>query len=161
DARQRYKLILAGRRTVPLEKLKRSFQSDAEIMQVDVAHFDEPGLLKGAALLIMCVDIPDNRIPKACAEQGIRYMDISASRQVLHYLEETDVIAKAHKVPMLFSVGLAPGLTNLLAQYVTDKLPGAPVLEIYVLLGLGEAHGDQAFQWTFDNLHKTYAIHSN
>lgn len=92
DALQKYKLILAGRRTVPLEKLKRSFQSDAEIMQVDVAHFDEPGLLKGAALLIMCVDIPDNKIPKACAEQDIRYMDISASREVLHYLEATDAV---------------------------------------------------------------------
>lgn len=158
DACQKYKLVLAGRRIAPLEKLKRSLQSDAEIMQVDVAHFDEPGLLKGAALLIMCVDIPDNRIPKACAEQGIRYMDISASRQVLHYLEATDAVAREYNVPMLFSVGLAPGLTNLLAQCVIDKLPDATILEIYVLLGLGEAHGDQAFQWTFENLHKTYAI---
>ncbi len=158
DAPQKYKLVLAGRRTAPLEKLKRSLQSDSELLQLDVDHFNEPVLLKKAALVIMCVDIPDNRIPKACAEAGVRYMDISASRQVLQYLEATDVLAGVHKVPMLFSVGLAPGLTNLLAKSVRDKLPDASVLEIYVLLGLGEAHGDQAFQWTFDHLHKTYAI---
>lgn len=161
DVLQKYKLILAGRKNAPLEQLKKSLHAGTEILQVDVTRFNEPGLLKGASLVIMCVDIPDNRIPKACVEQGIRYMDISASRQVLHYLEATDAIARSHKVPMLFSVGLAPGLTNLLAKRVRDKLPAAPVLEIYVLLGLGEAHGDQAFQWTFDNLHKIYAIHSN
>lgn len=158
DIQAKYELILAGRRTSPLVQLKQSLQSDSGILQVDVAHFNEPGLLKGAALVILCVDIPDSRVPEACAWLGVRYMDISASQQVLSYLEATDAVARKHKVPMLFSVGLAPGLTNLLAKSVIHKLPGALALEIYVLLGLGEAHGDQAFQWTFENLHKTYNI---
>ncbi len=161
DRQHNYKLILAGRRTAPLEQLKQSLVSDTEILQVDVARFNDPGVLKGAALVIMCVDIPDSRIPEACVEQGIRYMDISASRQVLQYLEQTDALAQENKTPMLFSVGLAPGLTNLLAKNVLDQLPDAGALEIYVLLGLGEAHGDQAFQWTFENLHKTYSIHQD
>lgn len=158
DTQKRYKLILAGRRIAPLVQLQRSLQSDSEVLQVDVSHFNDPGLLKGAALVILCVDIPDNSIPKACAAQGIKYMDISASQQVLGYLKETDELARANNVPMLFSVGLAPGLTNLLAKSVMNKLPDASALEIYVLLGLGEAHGDQAFQWTFENLHKTYHL---
>lgn len=160
DAQKKYKLILAGRRLEPLVQLKRTLQSASEVLQVDVSNFKDPGLLKGAALVMLCVDIPDNKIPKACAAQGIKYMDISASQQVLGYLEETGPLASEHKVPMLFSVGLAPGLTNLLAKSVMNKLPDASVLEIYVLLGLGEAHGDQAFQWTFENLHKTYQIQS-
>ncbi|RYD98969.1 MAG: hypothetical protein EOP54_05835 [Sphingobacteriales bacterium] len=160
DVQEKYKLILAGRRPGPLEQLKQSLRSDSGILQLDVAQFNEPGLLNGAALVIMCVDIPDNSIPKACAEQRIKYMDISASQQVLRRLEETGPIAGANKVPMLFSVGLAPGLSNLLAKSVWNKLPDASALEIYVLLGLGEAHGDQAFQWTFENLHKVYYIQS-
>lgn len=159
DVQQNYKLILAGRRTAPLEQLKKSLGADTEILQVDVARFNDPGVLKGAALVIMCVDIPDSRIPEACVEQGIKYMDISASKQVLQHLEQADALARAKDVPLLFSVGLAPGLTNLLAKNVLNQLPDAVALEIYVLLGLGEAHGDQAFQWTFENLHKTYSIH--
>lgn len=160
DTSGKYKLILAGRRTAPLTKLKKSLKADTQILQLDIAEFKDPGLLKGAALVIMCVDIPDSRIPEACARQGIKYMDISASQQVLGYLEETDALARTNQVPMLFSVGLAPGLTNLLAKSVMNKLPDTSALEIYVLLGLGEAHGDQAFQWTFENLHKTYHIQS-
>lgn len=161
DRQYRYQLILAGRRTAPLEQLKQSLVSDAAILQVDVARFDDPCVLNGAALVIMCVDIPDSRIPKACAEQGIKYMYISASQQVLRYLEQNNAWAQENKTPMLFSVGLAPGLTNLLAKNVLGKLPGATALEIYVLLGLGEAHGEQAFQWTFENLHKTYTVYQD
>lgn len=155
----KYNLILAGRRLAPLRHLKESLVADAAILKLDVARFNDAGILKAADLVIMCVDIPDSGIPKACAEQGIKYMDISASQQVLRYLEQTDAVARANKVPLLFSVGLAPGLTNLLAKNALDKLPGATAVEIYILLGLGEVHGDQAFQWTFKNLHKVYPIH--
>jgi hypothetical protein len=55
-------------------------------------------------------------------------------------------------------VGLAPGLTNLLGKWVTQSVQDRKRLQLFVLLGLGEDHGEQAFQWTFDNLHQQYTI---
>ena len=160
DAASQYQLTLAGRRLGPLARLKETLHKDTQIIQVDVARTRDTDFLTGAALLIMCVDIPDSTIPEACVAHGVHYMDISASQQVLAYLEATDEAARTRGVAMLFSVGLAPGLTNLLAANVLQQLPNASALEIYILLGLGEAHGDQAFQWTFDHLHRQYRIKS-
>lgn len=160
DAAGQYQLTLAGRRLAPLARLKETLNIDTQIIQVDVARIRDTDFLKGAALLIMCVDIPDSSIPEACAAHGVHYMDISASQQVLGYLEASDAAARAQGIAMLFSVGLAPGLTNLLAANVLHQLHNASALEIYILLGLGEAHGDQAFQWTFDHLHQKYRIKS-
>jgi saccharopine dehydrogenase (NAD+, L-lysine-forming) len=44
------------------------------------------------------------------------------------------------------SVGLAPGLTNLLAKYCLEWLGTVDALEIGILLGLGEAHGPAAIR---------------
>ncbi|GAA1593563.1 saccharopine dehydrogenase NADP-binding domain-containing protein [Actinoplanes couchii] len=51
----------------------------------------------------------------------------------------------------VLSVGIAPGVTNLLARYVSERAPGQPV-RIGVLLGSGEKHGAAAVGWTVDGL---------
>jgi hypothetical protein len=50
------------------------------------------------------------------------------------------------------SVGLAPGLTNLLARASADAHAETAQLDIAVLLGLGERHGADAVRWTLDAL---------
>ena len=49
-------------------------------------------------------------------------------------------------------IGVAPGLTNLLARLCVDGLPDAQGVDITVLIGLGERHGTAAVQWTVDGL---------
>nr|GID83238.1 hypothetical protein Ade03nite_21620 [Actinoplanes derwentensis] len=51
----------------------------------------------------------------------------------------------------VLSVGIAPGVSNLLARYVSERAPGQPV-RIGVLLGSGEKHGAAAVGWTVDGL---------
>ncbi len=51
----------------------------------------------------------------------------------------------------MLSVGLAPGLTNLLARKVADHSDQVEGLEIGVLLGAGDSHGIQAIDWTLRN----------
>jgi saccharopine dehydrogenase (NAD+, L-lysine forming) len=57
------------------------------------------------------------------------------------------------------SVGLSPGLINLLARHCIDAL-GDELrnLDIFVLLGLGEAHGEAAVRWTVENLDKRFEV---
>lgn len=157
-AKGRYKLVIAGRRRVPLEELSKSLNGVASVLQTDLRQVKDLGFLQSACLLIMCVDIENDLVPKACIEHGVHYMDISASAGVYNILKTLDTRARQQGVALLFSVGLAPGLTNILSKHVLSAMPSASKLELYVLLGLGEAHGDRAYQWTFDNLHKKYRI---
>jgi hypothetical protein len=52
----------------------------------------------------------------------------------------------------VLSVGLAPGLTNLLAVDVASRLDTVDEIDIGLLLGLGEAHGAAAVEWTIRSI---------
>ena len=53
-------------------------------------------------------------------------------------------------------MGLAPGLTNLLARRCAQTLEAGRSIDVFVLLGLGEAHGEAAVRWTVENLVKRF-----
>jgi hypothetical protein len=56
--------------------------------------------------------------------------------------------------PVLVGVGLAPGLTNLLAAAVHDTRPGP--IDIALLVGAGERHGAAATAWSYRLLGKRF-----
>ena len=59
------------------------------------------------------------------------------------------------------SVGLAPGLTNLLALEAHRKLGGAERIELAIMLGLGDAHGQVAIEWTVENMGARFKVMEN
>ncbi len=70
---------------------------------------------------------------------------------MLQSLEALNDGARASGVTGVLSVGLAPGITNLLVRHVRDILGGVRSAEITVLLGLGDTHGRDAIRWTLEN----------
>ncbi|MCB0034108.1 MAG: hypothetical protein KDE51_08820, partial [Anaerolineales bacterium] len=61
----------------------------------------------------------------------------------------------------VLSVGLAPGLTNLLVSHLQSQFDQLHQTDIYILLGLGEPHGAAAARWTVQNLNATYTVREN
>jgi saccharopine dehydrogenase-like NADP-dependent oxidoreductase len=106
----------------------------------------------------VCVDQEGTGFAEACLDRGVHYVDITASYAFLSQVERLDALAKRSGATGVLSVGLAPGLTNLLAKHAKDVLGAVRNLEIYVMLGLGEAHGKAAVRWTVENLDKRFAI---
>ncbi|NGO79257.1 saccharopine dehydrogenase [Streptomyces sp. YC504] len=103
--------------------------------------------LDGADAVVMCVDHDNARVARACFVRGVHYVDVSADHERLTGVERLHGLAVEHGASALLSVGLAPGITNLLARQV-----GGSDVRIGVLLGSGEAHGPAALAWTLDGL---------
>ncbi|WP_417409866.1 saccharopine dehydrogenase NADP-binding domain-containing protein [Hoeflea sp.] len=116
----------------------------------DPASWD--GALAAADLVICCIDTPSADFPAKVLRLGLDYVDISATDAVLQRIEALDGLAKANDALAVLSVGLAPGLTNLLARRAKETLPQIDAMTIGVLLGLGDEHGPAAIKWTLDNL---------
>ena len=102
--------------------------------------------LDGADVVLMCAEVDNARIARACLERGVHYLDVTASRGTIAEIEALEGDATA-----LLSVGLAPGVTNLLARRCVE-LTGAREVGIGVLLGGGERHGAAAVEWTLRGL---------
>ncbi|MEU7897353.1 saccharopine dehydrogenase [Nonomuraea sp. NPDC049152] len=100
----------------------------------------------------MRVDAADPAdLARACLERGIHYLDVSASHHVLTGIQELDGLARERGATAVLSVGLVPGITNLLARVCVERSPTSD-LRIGVLLGSGEQHGPAALAWTLDGL---------
>lgn len=102
--------------------------------------------------VVLCVQPPDAGIARACLERGIHLVDVNAEPALLADVAGLDGVAAAAGATAVLSVGVAPGLTNLLARRAHDAVGGAERLELTVLLGAGERHGADAVRWTVESL---------
>ncbi len=108
--------------------------------------------LDGIEAVVLCVQPPDAGPARACLERGIHLVDVNAQPGLLADVAGLDGVAAAAGATAVLSVGVAPGLTNLLARRAHDAVGGAERLELTVLLGAGERHGADAVRWTVEAL---------
>ncbi|MEV0585207.1 NAD(P)H-binding protein [Nonomuraea sp. NPDC050310] len=108
--------------------------------------------LEGVDTVLMCAELDNARVARACLERGIDYLDVTASHAQLAAIEDLHDLAVRNEATAVLSVGLVPGVTNLLARHVAERDPAASELRIGVLLGAGERHGPAALAWTLDGL---------
>ncbi|WP_067548733.1 MFS transporter [Nocardia crassostreae] len=101
--------------------------------------------------VLMCAESHNGAVARACFERGIHYLDVTASRAVITEVEALHEVAVANNAVGVLSVGLIPGVSNLLARMVIERSPGAEI-RIGALLGSGEAHRRAAIRWTLDGL---------
>ncbi|MFP3989489.1 saccharopine dehydrogenase NADP-binding domain-containing protein [Streptomyces sp. E11-3] len=102
--------------------------------------------------VVLCVEPSDTGLARACLERGIHLVDIGATRRLLDGVAELHDVAAAAGATAVLSVGVAPGLTNLLARRAHDAVGGAERLDLAVFLGSGERHGGDAVRWTVQGL---------
>jgi hypothetical protein len=148
-------VICAGRR------MDRATRAAAAIPGVHAAALDvtDPQSVADAldryrpALVVLAVEPPDARTTRLCLERGIHVVDVSATAALLQQTEQMGKLARERRAAAVLSVGLAPGLTNILARRVHDELDGAAdELDISVLIGSGERHGTDGIRWTVRQL---------
>jgi saccharopine dehydrogenase-like NADP-dependent oxidoreductase len=100
-------------------------------------------------LVINASGLEDPALVALASDHGAAFIDISASTKYIAALERLEP-----RRPVLLSVGLAPGLTNLLAAAVHAAAPGP--IDLALLLGAGERHGEAATRWSYSLLGKTF-----
>ncbi|MDO3411942.1 saccharopine dehydrogenase NADP-binding domain-containing protein [Saccharibacillus sp. CPCC 101409] len=103
--------------------------------------------LSRIALIVMCLDQAEPDLLRQCLEEGTHYLDITAQTDFLLWAAATGSTQPVRSAALL-SVGLAPGLTNLLAAKAARALDETERIEISLMLGLGEHHGRAAIEWT-------------
>jgi hypothetical protein len=145
-------LVLGGYGAVgaPLVRHLREAGIESSVAGRDAARADVPldladtGALETAARAVDVVVNASGRedadVARAAVRAGAVFVDITATTAYARELERIDG-------PVLLGVGLAPGLTGLLAAQVAAT--GAGPVEILVGIGAGERHGAAAAEWTY------------
>lgn len=153
-----HQIIIAGRSFSKAQAKAEEFQNKVIPQQLDINNLKDFSVLNEVELVIMCLDQQNTDFVEYCISKGISYIDISADYQNLQKIQKLHGLAEQNNSTVVLSVGLAPGITNLLAQYVVSQMQNVESIDIFVLLGLGEKHGDHAYRWTFDNVDSNYTL---
>ena len=146
-------VIVAGRNYQKAKEFSSELEQQIIPMGLDVSSISSSdGLLDDVGVVIMCLDQKNIEFVQRCIQRGIHYVDISASYHILSKLEKLNKEAQKAETTVVLSVGLAPGLTNLLTKHCQSQVPDMTYADIYILLGMGDSHGDAALQWTLENM---------
>ncbi|MEI7024924.1 saccharopine dehydrogenase family protein [Paenibacillus sp. y28] len=127
-------------------------------LQVDITEPSGLQVLDSAKLVVMCLDQHDTAFVQACLERGTHYVDISAKGDFLARVEGLQSAARANGATAVLSVGLAPGMTNLMAAQASKLLDETEAIDIFIMLGLGDQHGKAAMEWTIDHLNSSFDV---
>jgi len=152
------RVVLGGRNFYRIQLLASKLNKAVAACSFDANNPEEWGVLEDVECVIVCMDLHGTRFVEHCLERGIRYVDVSASSEQLKLIKNLDFKARANSTTAVISVGLAPGITNLLAKHACQKIRMPTRIRINILLGLGEKHGKAAILWTIKNLARPWSI---
>lgn len=152
-----------GRRTVDELRARghepRTSGRDAARADVPLDLRDPVTVARAAAevdVVVNAAGAEDPALATIVTAAGAAFVDVGATGSYLDRVERAAVSG-----PVVLSVGIAPGLTNLLAHAVAerDRRRGADVggpLDVAVVLGAGEVHGAAATAWSLGLLGRRY-----
>jgi saccharopine dehydrogenase (NAD+, L-lysine-forming) len=155
------KVFAAGRSLEKAVQFSQSTGGKVKPLQLDIEQPLSSKMLDRVKLVIMCLDQTDTDFVRACFQSGTHYVDVSANDSFLSQIEAYREEAKQHGANAILSVGLAPGITNLLALEAERQLYQPEEIEIAIMLGLGDAHGKAAIEWTVDSLGARFEVKQN
>ncbi|SFL69956.1 saccharopine dehydrogenase family protein [Pelosinus propionicus] len=128
-------------------------------LQMDVhGNKGHEELFQEASLVVMCLDQQNPGFVERCLKEKIHYVDISASHEFLLKVKSLSSSISSIESTAVLSVGLAPGVTNVLVKHSLQYLDQIHSANIYLMLGLGEAHGRAAIEWMIDNMNTVFFV---
>ncbi|USK35102.1 saccharopine dehydrogenase NADP-binding domain-containing protein [Bacillus sp. F19] len=149
-----YKVYAAGRNFQKAEQFSNHTGRKVLPLQLDVNEPIAGDFFRDVSMVVMCLDLQNTNFVQACVKHQVDYIDITADYSVMSKIQEI----RPTESTVVLSVGLAPGITNMLVKQGKNQLDQLDSADIYILLGLGEAHGRAAIEWTVDNLSADYSV---
>jgi len=152
-------VIVAGRDFQKAKALSSKLGQKVIPLELDITSVPKDDeRLENVSIIIMCIDQKNTHFVAQCVQRGIHYIDITANYEFLSKVESLNEEAKNHNSTVVLSVGLAPGITNLLAKHCRSVIQDMRYADIYIMLGLGEKHGVAALRWALEDLNDQFFI---
>ncbi len=148
-------VVVAGRNRQKAQRVANILGSRARAVVIDVVKPDASSCFPAGSVVVNFVDNAPASFCQSTVVNGGIYLDISASPQYLKSLEDKLVASEPTGLAVL-SVGVAPGLTNILAAALVDRDPKTEQIDICIEMGLGRHHGRSATEWFLRNLSEFY-----
>lgn len=151
-------IALAGRDGERADGAARSVGARCRGLALDMRG---PGALAQLADMDLCVNLTEATPPRLAADliaNGTHFIDSAASPTYVADLRQAIAAVQVPRAIGVLETGVAPGLTNLLAQGMCVAHPEIRSIDILIELGMGTHHGLAATEWTLQALAQSYPM---
>lgn len=149
-------VVVGGRRRESAQRLADELINGSPVV-VDAAT---PTAVRAAAepveAVVNCSGLESVELVGAVVAGGAHLVDVSADYRYQWAVKQRAGAIRKTGREVLFSVGLTPGLTNLLAAKVAADFRSGPI-ELVAVLGAGEDHGRAARDWLYGLMGRDFA----
>ena len=154
-------VIVAGRTLEKANAFAQENNNLFETLKFDIYEKEIfSDLMVNIKIVIMCLSPNNNDFSQYCIKNGIHYIDISPSNNVIKNIEQFKLEAENNHSTCVLGVGLSPGLCNLLVKKLNQNLTALKKVNINLMLGLGEAHGQDGIKWLLDNIKYDFIVNN-
>lgn len=158
-------LVIAGRNVDKASALCKELGGSASAKALDLS--DPAGFgdsLDGISVAVACLEHANNPVfAKACFERGISYVEIPGLFELQEAIESYNDVATANDATGALSVGITPGISNLLVKDCAMHLEEADSSDLFVVFPLGnapgEASGDNGLEWVISSLNRPFDVY--
>jgi len=155
------KIVIAGRNLNKAEAFVKEIDHPLRIMKLNIYDIDQLNeAFATVHSVVMCLEATDTKFAEACIDNGVNYIDISASNEIPNQIKYLESKAIHNHVACILGVGIAPGLSTLLAKKLVDEMDQVTQLNFALMLGLGEQHGVDGVKWFLNNLRTNFEVNS-
>jgi saccharopine dehydrogenase-like NADP-dependent oxidoreductase len=155
------RVIVAGRSQTRADALAEDIGHGVRGRAFDITRDGAALDLRSVAWVVVCIDQENSSFAARCLASGVNYIDITARDSSIGALERLDSLARKNRSTGILSVGVCPGLTNLLAAYAAHQFDTITQANLFVMFGSGDSHGQAAIEWTLDNLGRRFPVFQN
>ncbi len=145
------RVLIGGRRGAAAETLADRIGYGARGVQMDIRDPESVAdALDGVETVVVCLEDSTGLVLAEAVERGLGYVDINADRRIMEdsrRLHEQAVTSGARAV---LGIGLAPGVTNLMAASAARAVKDPTDLEVGILLSLYDEFGPQALDFMLE-----------
>lgn len=164
DATNLFSITIGGLNLVKATNLANNLSGNVSICYFDALNFYESiNDINNSDIIISCIDLIDEKLAEYIIKKGKIYIDITANYNYINKIEQLSNTAIEIKGLGILSVGIVPGLSNLMIkhlQQINYTNTSVDKAEIFVQLGLGDKNGKAAVQWVLNNVNKDYIVKS-
>lgn len=145
------RVLIGGRRGAAAEMLADRIGSGARAVQMDISDPESVrAALDGVATVAVCLDDPTGLVVAEAVERGLGYVDINSDRRSMEAARRLHEQALASGARAVLGIGLAPGVTNLMAASAARAVKDPTDLEVGILLSLYDEFGPQALDFMLE-----------
>ncbi|SNZ01398.1 hypothetical protein [Flagellimonas pacifica] len=153
------KVIIAGRNKDKAVHFIREhgLSASAIYMDIEMGDFQEVRF-DMIHTVVNCLETMDMSFLLECINLNINYTEVGASFEThKRFFELSEYIDNGQGL-VIPSVGLIPGLSNILAYNGAKEFTEVREIHSYVMLGLGESHGIDSIRWMLKKTNSAFKI---